>query len=276
MKFQYTLLFVFLAFFFSAEAKQIPPKSATLVTDYAGILSAAERMNLERLLVAYSDTSSTQIAIVIENTIEGDEIFEYSYRLAENWGIGQDGKDNGVLLFIAFEDRDMWIQTGYGAEGFLPDAMIRRILDNVLIPAFRAGNYYQGLNESSTIIMQLAAGEYTEEGGKKKSGFRTVIIIFLLLAGLLFLFSFFAGGDDTDDDSGYNGRGKYDDYDDFGGGQNRRKRRSRGGGWIFLPGGGFGGGGFGGGGGGFGDFGGGGFGGFGGGGFGGGGAGGSW
>lgn len=261
-----------LGFQLSLHAKQIPPKSDQLVTDYIGLLSSNERLQLERKLVAYDDTSSTQIAIVIENSLEGDDVFEYSYRLAESWGIGQDGKDNGILVYIAFQDRQLYIQTGYGTEGFLTDAMAKRIIDQVITPAFRQQNYFQGLNEATTIIMQMGSGEYQNEGGLESNGYESLFILFLIVIAVVIIFSVFGSNNDDhwDDDGGYNGRGRYD-YDDYD--RPRGRRRSRSGGWIYLPGGGGGGWNSGGGGGGFG---GGGFGGFGGGGFGGGGAGGSW
>ena len=253
-------------------AKQVPPKSNQLVTDYIGLLSSNERMQLERKLVAYDDTSSTQIAVVIENSLEGDDIFEYSYRLAESWGIGQDGKDNGILIYIAFQDRELYIQTGYGSEGFLTDAMAKRIIDQVITPAFRQQSYYRALDEATTVIMQLGSGEYQNEGGQSENGYEALFILFLVVVAVVIVFTVAGGGgndDYWDDDGGYNRRGRYD-YDDYG--RRRNRRRSRSGGWIYIPGGG---GGWNSGGGG-GGFGGGGFGGFGGGGFGGGGAGGSW
>lgn len=261
------ILCLLLSFQLSLHAKQIPPKSNQLVTDYIGLLSSNERLQLERKLVAYDDTSSTQIAIVIENSLEGDDVFEYSYRLAESWGIGQDGKDNGILVYIAFQDRQLYIQTGYGTEGFLTDAMAKRIIDQVITPAFRQQNYFRGLNEATTIIMQLGSGEYQNEGGLESNGYESLFILFLIVIAVVIIFSVFGGNNDDhwDDDGGYNGRGRYD-YDDYN--RPRGRRRSRSGGWIYIPGGG--------GGGGWNSGGGGGFGGFGGGGFGGGGAGGSW
>lgn len=265
-----TLFFVLICVFSFSQvrAKQIPPKSNTLVTDYVSLLSDAERQALERKLVAYDDSTSTQIAIVIESSLEGDDIFEYSYRLAEGWGIGNEGKDNGILIYIAFQDRELFIQTGYGAEGFLTDAMASRIIDQIITPAFRSQQYYRGLDEATTVIMQMGSGEYSAEGpGRASKGKEALFILFLVVVAVIIFFSIAGGNDDDwDDDGGYHRRGRYD-YDDYG----RPRRRGRGGGWIFLPGGG--GGGWSGGGGGLG---GGGFGGFGGGGFGGGGAGGSW
>lgn len=238
-------------------ARPSPPR---LVNDFAGMMAPGEIEALEQKLVAYNDSTSTQIAVVVERTIEGEDIFDYSLRIAEKWGIGQKEKDNGILLFIALEDRNLHIQTGYGVEGFLPDAIAKRIIENIIKPAFRAGQYYRGVDEATSAIMQLGAGEYVAElsdriGEDETSytGLSIIITIFILLYFLSIWNKIKRGGDD-DDDGGYWRGGRYD-----------MGRRS--GGWMVFPGGG----GFGGGGGG-----GGGFGGFGGGSFGGGGAGGSW
>lgn len=243
------------------EAKEPPrrPVPPRLVNDFAGMLSAAEAAALEAKLVAYNDSTSTQIAIVIEPTIEGEDIFDYSLRLASAWGVGQKGKDNGILLFIAAQDRQLYIQTGYGAEGFLPDALAKRIIENVIKPAFRQGQYYAGLNEAVTVIMKLGAGEYSaEQVGGKSTGMPWGTIIFFIFLFIIMssIFNKTNRRNDDDEDGGYGRGGRYD--------MNPRP----GGGWVIFPGGGGGGSGWGGGGGGFG--------GFGGGGFGGGGAGGSW
>jgi len=249
------------------SAKQIPAQSNRLVNDYVGLLDAGQQQRLERKLLAYDDSTSTQIAIVIERSLEGEDIFDYSYRLAESWGIGRAGKDNGILIYIALQDRELFIQTGYGAEGFLTDAMASRIIEQVIKPAFRREAYFQGLDEATSIIMQLGSGEYDntevrrDSSGTARQALKILLLIIVVLILLSNLFNRGDDWDDWDDDGGYHGRGRYD-YDQYG---RPRRRRGRSGGWIFIPGGGSGWSG-----------GGGGFGGFGGGGFGGGGAGGSW
>jgi len=244
----------------SLAAKDVPPPSNTLVTDFAGILQPQEQAALERKLVAYDDSTSTQIAVVIERSLEGDDLFNYTLRLVEEWGIGREGKDNGILLYIAYDDRKIIIQTGYGTEGFLPDALAKRIIENVLKPTFRQNQYYAGIDRATDVIMRLGSGEYYNEGGDRRSnseeGIPPFAMIIIIVVAIIIIRSLF--NDDGGGGGGYHRGGRYD------------SRRSRGG-WIFLPGGG---GGFGGGGGSFG--GGGGFGGFGGGGFGGGGASGGW
>ena len=240
-----------------AVAKEVPPapNPPKLVNDFAGILSSSEVQALEQKLVAYDDSTSTQIAIVIEQTIDGDDVFDYSYRLATAWGIGRQGKNNGILIYVAIADRKIWIQTGYGTEGFLPDALAKRIIERQIAPNFRNQNYYQGLNDATSAIMQLGNGEYVNEdtGEDGNLPFPVILIFLIIFIVIIIIISKGGGG---------------------GGGYNRRGRYDSGGGWVFFPTGG-GGGWNSGGGGGF-SGGGGGFGGFGGGGFGGGGAGGSW
>jgi uncharacterized protein len=242
----YVLLFLPTVLF----AKEVPPKSTTLVNDYVGVLSAEQKASLEQKLVAYYDSTSTQIAIVIENSLDGDDLFDYCQRLATAWGIGEKGKNNGVLIYVAVADRKARIHTGYGMEATITDAMSKRIREERMNPNFKAGDFYTGLDEASTVIMQLASGEYVNDKPRSKKGksfsWTTILIIIVVI---IFLFS----------RGGRGGRGG---------------RRSSGwGGPIFW--GTFGSGGFSGGGGGFGGSSGG-FGGFGGGGFGGGGSGGSW
>lgn len=254
--------------------------SEYLVNDYAGVLQRQEVIRLGQKLRSYALETSTQIAVVTENSLQGDDPFDYTVRLAQEWGIGGE-QDNGVLIYIAVEDRKIAIQTGYGAEGFLPDAMANRIITNIMQPAFRAGRYYEGLDRAAQSIMDLGRGEYTNDnptGKRKATGGLPLLpmLIFMIIIMVVIARLFGGRGDDDDDDGGYYRGGRYDD-------PRRRRRGSRrrgGGGWIFLPGpgGGWSGGGGGGGGGndGFGGFGGGGFGGFGGGDFGGGGAIGDW
>lgn len=230
----------------SAFAKDVPAKSNRLVNDYTNTLSASEVSALETKLRGYYDSTSTQIAVVIENSLEGDDLFDYCQRLAEGWGIGEKGKNNGVLLYVAIGDRKARIHTGYGMEATITDAMSTRIRTQQMNPAFKAGNYYQGLDDATTTIMQLASGEFVNDKEDKPLQKRpSFLVIFIIIIIIIILFSRGGGG---------------------------RGNRSRGGlGGPIFWGGTFGSGGFSGGGGG-----GGGFGGFGGGGFGGGGSGGSW
>jgi uncharacterized protein len=245
------LIIVFALFLFSnSNAQDFPAKSNKLVNDYANVLSSTELNNLERKLVAYDDSTSTQISIVIIKSLNGYEVNDYAVQLGNAWGIGRAGKNNGALILIAIDERKMTIQTGYGLEGVLPDAICKRIIELELKPAFKKGNYFEGFDLATTAIFKFAKGEYKADHYKKKKGFPFTALIIAIVVVFLLL---------------RNAGRKYQTIDGKG---------VRGGGGFFPPfigGGGFGsGGGFGGG------SSGGGFGGFGGGSFGGGGASGSW
>src|SRR5262245_50769893 len=127
MKQLYLLAFLFLLSVpvFSQEypEKPSPPR---LVNDFAGVLSVNEKNALEGKLVAYNDSTSTQISIVTLRSLDGFPIDDYTYNLAEKWGIGQKGINNGVLVLVAVDDHKMFIATGYGMEGVMPDGLVKR------------------------------------------------------------------------------------------------------------------------------------------------------
>jgi uncharacterized protein len=239
-------------------AQQFPAKPTTLVNDYTNTLSSDEIASIERKLVAFSDSTSIQVAVVLISSLDGYEINDYGYQLGRAWGIGGKEKNTGILVLASIGDRKITIQTGYGMEGVLPDAITKRIIENEIKPNFKAGNYFGGLNAAADAIIGYTKGEYKIDAVKKsgKKGFPSGLII-VIVVGIIFLLS--RGG--------------------RGGGGGRNVIGSRGAAdivfWSLLSGlggrGGGGGGGFGGG-----SSGGGGFGGFGGGSFGGGGSSGSW
>ncbi|MEM9990483.1 MAG: TPM domain-containing protein [Bacteroidota bacterium] len=259
---------IFIGIILPLSAKQIPsrPSPPRLVNDLGNILSVQQQRALERKLVAYNDSTSTQIAIVTEKSLGGDDLFDYTIRLAEAWGMGQADKDNGILIYVASEDRKLRILTGYGVEGFLPDAAAKRIVDGVIVPQFREGRYYQGLNDATTIIMELGSGEYTADHLRTNDDGEGIppIVIFILIIVVFVIIS------RSQNNGGGGGRRYHDDDGGYYRGGRYQRTSRRGGGWVVLPGGGWNPGGGGGG------FDGGDFGGFGGGSFGGGGAGGSW
>lgn len=240
-------------------AQNIPAKPTTLVNDYTNTLSAEQIKALEDKLVAYDDSTSTQMAIVLINTLDGYDVSDLAYRYAEAWGIGNKGKNNGLLILAAIEDRRINIQIGYGLEGAITDGLSKRVIENDIKPNFKNGQYYEGLDAATTTLISMAKGEYKADADyakrKKKGGSKW--LTFIIFGAVILLFIVGSGG----------GLG--------GGNQIRRNGMSNIPLWMLLSGGsgGFGGGSFGGGGG---SSGGGGFGGFGGGSFGGGGSSGNW
>ena len=231
-----------------------PPNPPRLVNDYTGTLSAHEIDVLERKLVAYNDSTSTQILVLLVDDLQGYSVEQYATEIGHSWGVGQKGKNNGAVILVkpkkGSERGQVDINTGYGIEEFVTDATAKRIIEKEMIPAFKEDDYYTGIDNAVNVIMDLCSGKFTQDEythGKPIPFW--LILIFIIALILIFRSS--------------NGNQNY-----TGGGHRT----------IWIPMGGFGGGGFGGSGGfgGGGSFGGGGFGGFGGGGFGGGGASGSW
>lgn len=260
-------LFLFL-FSISVLAQDIPerPNPPRLVNDMADVLSDQEEQQLESELVQFNDQTSTQICIVTLPSLNGYEISDLSFKIGEKWGVGQKGKNNGIVVVFkpktGNEKGQVFIAVGYGLEGVIPDAIANRnVVDYEMIPHFKNGDIYGGLEAGAKVLMNLAAGEYSADAYQKKTsgkksekgggGFILVILIIIILV------SIFKGGRGGH----YSSRGSLPFWLAMG-----LLSGGRGGGSF---------GGFSGGSGGFGG-GGGGFGGFGGGSFGGGGAGGSW
>ncbi len=169
-------------------AQTLPEKPNRLVNDYAHLLLADEAQSLEQKLVAYNDSTSTQIAIAIIETLDGNERADYTIKLANKWGIGQQGKRNGILIMVAKQERKLFVATGYGLESNLPDAIIKRIEQRYMLPQFKAGNYYQGLNNGIDAMQQALAGQYTAEYDEgKPSGFLTVVFLIVLVIMVILL-----------------------------------------------------------------------------------------
>ena len=118
---------------------------ASPVMDGAGILSSAEKRQIENFLLNLNNTKGVQIAVLSVRTLGGESIESFSLRHAEKFKLGQKGIDNGALLTIALAEHEMRIETGYGTEGALTDALCARIIRNILVPSFRKGEYGQGI-----------------------------------------------------------------------------------------------------------------------------------
>lgn len=258
------LLFAFLILSSLVSAGQnIPaaPNPPRLVNDFAHVLTADQISDLESKLVAYDDTTSIQIAVVTVPTTGDYDIGDYALKILRDWKIGNKQTNNGLLILAATNDHKVYIATGYGMEGSVPDITAKQIIDNEILPNFRGNNYYRGFDLAADAIIKASHGEYKAPAGynqRKEKGNGGGSVLGLILFVIIIIVLASRGG----------GRG--------GGGLMSRSgvlpfilgsmlgsAGRSGGGWSGGGGGGFGGGG-------------GGFGGFGGGSGGGGGAGGSW
>jgi uncharacterized protein len=235
-------------------ARTSPPK---MVNDFANLLSADEQIRLERELVAYNDSTSTQIAVVTIADLGDYDIVDWAVEIGKKWGVGTAQKNNGVVILVGLAPKKkVFIATGGGVQGFLPDIICKRIIEQKITPAFKEKRFYDGFDGAFQVIRGAAKGEFVNENQGKQSGSDGGFWIFIIIMVLVLVFIMYMN----------NRRGGYAQYT-----SNRRSYGNGGGGFIFWGGGG--GSGWGGG---SDDSGGGSFGGFGGGDFDGGGAGGDW
>jgi len=187
-------LVLLLSFLIGASyAQEIPEpmQPPRLVNDFAGLLNQNEYAKLERKLRNYHDTTSTQVYIITVDDLMGYDLADFAFRIGEKWGIGQKGKDNGLIIMIkpriGNQRGEAMIATGYGLEDVVPDAIAKRIVERELIPYFQEGNYYGGLDKATTTIIGLASGkfsgdEYLGQGGALVA---LPVIIFLTLFFIL-------------------------------------------------------------------------------------------
>ena len=146
-------------------AETIPPVPAHYFNDYAGVVSTATAGQLNQRLEQFERDSSCQIVVAVYPKMQSDSSIEdYTVRVAQSWKVGQKDKKNGAVLFVFIQDRKMFLQTGYGLEGVLPDAICKRIIENEIKPGFKAGNYDAGLTAGVNAILAAVKGEYKGTG----------------------------------------------------------------------------------------------------------------
>ena len=194
------LVFTLLMASLLAGAQTIPakPNPPRLVNDYAHVLSPGEVDELERKLVAYDDSTSTQVAVVTVESTGDYPIEDYARKILRDWGVGNKKTNNGIVLLVAIRDHRVRIETGGGMEGSIPDITASHIIQDNIVPNFRADNYYKGLSDATDAIIKAAAGEYKAPEDYRKRGSKdaggaiiTAIIIFIII---FFILSRMGGG----------------------------------------------------------------------------------
>lgn len=137
------------------------PEPDGFVTDIAKVLSLQEEQQMEAELAAYRSETSNEIAVLILPSLEGEEIAQLTTDIGRQWGVGSSEHDNGILLLIALEDRQLFIATGYGLEGAVPDIVAKHIIDTEITPAFREGAFADGILRGIQALQQQIGGEYS-------------------------------------------------------------------------------------------------------------------
>ena len=175
------------------EALPARPQPPRLMTDLAGMLGRSAADEIESQLVSLWQDTGVQFAVVTVRDLGGDTIDNYSVRLFEAWGIGESGKDNGLLLLISAQEREMKFETGYGLEGELPDSFLGKVIDRALVPEFKEGNPAAGIKASITMVSDRLQGRAGEgPGGEESSdsvGEIAAVIVFLIIVLIIIAMS---------------------------------------------------------------------------------------
>lgn len=219
------------------------PEFQTSVYDYAQVLNTNEKAQLEEKLVRYSDSTSTQIVVITIESLKGEDVSQLATNWAQTWGIGQAKEDNGVIILLAKAEKKIAINPGYGLEDRLTAGTGGEIIRNIIIPEFKAGSYYNGLDKGTTAIIDVFKGKYKGTRQHNKGEDFPLLPFIVIIGIVLILFSRNKRGGSNSGGSG-----------GFGGGPSlldilvlSSLGRSGGGSFGSSSGGGFGGGGFGGG-----------------------------
>jgi len=157
------------------------PSFQTSVYDYANLLDASQKKQLEEKLIRYSDSTTTQIVVITIEDLKGEDIGILTPKWAHQWGIGQAKEDNGVLILLSKNDRKIWIAPGYGVEDRLSAGITGELVRNIIIPEFKAGSYYNGLDKGADAIFDVLKGKYKGERKDNSSPGGGKIILFIIL-----------------------------------------------------------------------------------------------
>lgn len=166
------------------------PEPAVYVHDYSGWLDGGQKMALEQKLRRYWDSTSTQIVVMIRPDLGDYDKASYAFELGKRWGIGRKDKNNGVVMLIKSEapDRGIFIATGYGVEGALPDITAGRIIRNTMAPYFKQQQYYEGIDAGIDDIIRALRGEFKDDDQPEDATALVVVLLVFLTIFLLFLF----------------------------------------------------------------------------------------
>ncbi len=197
LKYRFISLLFLVSFsaFSQFDIPEKPPKSKqTSVYDAINLLTPFQKKSLEQKLINYADSTSTQIVVIIISSTKGEDISLLGAKWGQKWGVGQDGKDNGIVILLAKDDRKVDINTGYGIEYRLTDLMAERIINRVMVPEFKKGNFYAGLDKGTNAIFKALNGEFTEDRDFSKNDFSWLPFAIFMFFMFLIIFRNRKGG----------------------------------------------------------------------------------
>ena len=180
---KFATLFLLLFAISICHAQRIPnrPSPPRLVNDFTNTLTASQANSLEYKLRNYNDTTSTQIAVVFVNDLQGTTAADFAYQIGEKWGVGTK-ENNGIVILVKPKNEtkgEVFISVGYGLEQYVPDALAKRIIETQMIPAFRYNDYYGGVNNAIDSIIKLASGGFSSDSEDEDAAFAALMIIII-------------------------------------------------------------------------------------------------
>ena len=186
-------LFLLLFVVFTCHAQQIPnlPTPPHLVNDYTNTLNSSQEHYLEQKLRNYNDTTSTQIAVVFVNDLQGTTAADFAYQLGEKWGVGTK-ENNGIVILVKPKNEtkgEVFISVGYGLEQYVTDAMAKRIIENQMIPNFKNNDYFTGVNNAVDSIIKLASGGFSSDNEDEDAAFAALMIIIIGMTAMILYIS---------------------------------------------------------------------------------------
>ena len=181
------LLLLFLAPLSLNAQFNIPktPAKQTSVYDYIDLLPPAQESTLEQKLIRYADSTSTQIVIILISSTEGEDINYLAAQWGEAWGIGQEKEDNGIVVLVAKDDRNMSIQVGRGIEPVVTDYLAKRVIDRIITPRFKQNDYYGGLDQGADALFQILTGEFQNNLDSNRSDLPALVVLFVVIFVLI-------------------------------------------------------------------------------------------
>ena len=180
--------------FHTAQAQRTTPQLSGPVVDEAEILAERTEQHLAAIIKAHEDSTSNQLAVLTITSLEGEDVEEYSLKVARTWALGQADKNNGVLMLVAVADRKIRIEVGYGLEGVLPDITAKRIIDGEITPHFRNGDYDSGVVRGVESVLSAIEGSYV---ASEATAFSESLGLRLQVGGLILIFPLLVIGTGT-------------------------------------------------------------------------------
>jgi len=178
------------------EVIKTPPQPARLVNDYTNTLTPDQREALESKLYRFDDSTSSQVTVVIVNSLDGMDVADAATELGRAWGVGGKKNNNGVVLLISKGDRKLNISPGYGLEKSLPDLTTQQIIQKIIVPNFKGDDYYRGIDEGTDAIISAIRGEYKapRSYGKTNTSFGKILFFIIIIIVVLALLGGKGGG----------------------------------------------------------------------------------